>query len=66
MNKRKLRKKIANRVADKMMYMNTCPNERDIILNIILSKKDIFKWHVHCSECNHKNCASYCGKDKNE
>ena len=29
MSKRKLRKKIAKQVADKMMYMNTCPNERD-------------------------------------
>ena len=66
MNKRKLRKKIANQVADKMMYMNTCPNERDIILNIILSKKDIFKWDLHCDKCNHKNCASYCGDNKNE
>ena len=28
MSKRKLRKKIAKQVADKMMYMNTCPNER--------------------------------------
>ena len=66
MNKRKLRRKIANQVADKMMYMNTCLNERDIILNIILSKKDTFKWHIHCSECNNKNCASYRGENKNE
>ena len=66
MSKRKLRKKIAEQIADKMMYMNTCPNERDIILNIILSKKDRFKWHIHCNECHNKNCASYAGEDKNE
>ena len=66
MNKRKLRRKIANRVADKMAYLNTCPNERDIILNIILSKKDIFDWDLHCNKCNNKDCVSYCGENKNE
>lgn len=55
--KRKLRKKIAENVSDKMGYMNTCLNERDIILNIILSKKDRYKWDLNCNtNCQNPNC----------
>lgn len=55
--KRKLRKKIAKRVSLKMMYMGVCPNERDIILNVILPKKDKYSWKLHCEdECAHTRC----------
>lgn len=60
MKKRKLRKKIADTVAIKMGYMAVCPNERDTILNTILSKKDRYPWDVHCdTDCAHTNCNSY-------
>lgn len=60
MNKRKLRRKIANRVEDKMGYLATCPNERDIILNMIFSKKDRYPWKQHCTDdCRHFNCEVY-------
>lgn len=58
--KRKLRKKIADRLSNKMVYLNSCPNERDIILNIVLSKKDRYAWVSHCTkDCWHKDCESY-------
>ena len=60
MKKRKLRKKIADTVATKMYYMAVCPNERDTILNIILSKKDRYSWNVHCdTDCANTNCNNY-------
>lgn len=60
MKKRKLRKKIARRVSDKMGYLHTCPNERDIILNIILSSKDMYKWNIHCKiDCPNKECVCH-------
>lgn len=55
--KRKLRNKIAKRVSLKMMYMNTCKNERDIIMNIILPKKKRIRWEPHCeTDCTFDNC----------
>ena len=60
MKKRKLRKKIAGAVAAKMYYMAVCPNERDTILNTILSKKDRYSWNVHCdTDCANTNCNNY-------
>lgn len=60
MKKRKLRKKIAGAVATKMCYMAVCPNERDTILNAILSKKDRYSWNVHCdTDCANTNCNNY-------
>ena len=49
MNEQELRNKIAQEVADKMDYMNTCLNERNIILGIITGKRE----HNHslCNEC---------------
>ena len=49
MNEQELRNKIAQEVADKMDYMNTCLNERNIILGIITGKRE----HNHslCDEC---------------
>lgn len=40
-----------------MMYMNTCKNERDIIMNIILPKKKRIRWEPHCeTDCTFDNC----------
>lgn len=63
MKEKKLRRKIASAVENKMMYMCTCPNEADIILNIILPKKDRYHWDLHCKGCSHTSCAAY--KDYN-
>lgn len=54
MNEQELRNKIAQEVADKMVYMNTCLNERNIILGIITGKRE----HNHslCDEC-HIECS---------
>lgn len=53
------RKKIANSVADKMAYMGTCPNERDIILAII-APKDYRRKGIHCNtDCWITGCKSY-------
>lgn len=55
--KRKLRKKLAKQVSDKMGYMCTCANERDMILNIILPKEDRYSWTIHCyTDCENKTC----------
>ena len=57
MNKRKLRRKIAEDVLDKMNDLHICPNERDIILNVILGSKDRYLWERHCiADCSIKNC----------
>ena len=64
MKKKKLRRKIAADVENKMMYMGTCPNEANIILNIILPKKDRIPWKLHCEGCSHTSCPVY--KDYNE
>ena len=56
-SKRKLRRKIAEQLSEKMAYLNTCPNERCIILNIVLSKKDKFAWERKCEMgCTRINC----------
>lgn len=53
------RRKIAQRVADKMAYMGTCPNERDIILHII-APKDYVRNVKHCStDCWVADCKCY-------
>ena len=54
----KLRNKIANSVADKMYYLNTCPNERDIILRIIDPYNHKGCSGIHCNtDCNsHPDC----------
>lgn len=52
-----MRRKIAKQVANKMCYMNTCMNERDILLNIILGKKDRYQWASHCKkDCSNQLC----------
>ena len=64
MKEKKLRRKIAKQVENKMVYMGACPNEQNIILNIILPKEDRIPWKLHCPGCSHTSCASY--KDYNE
>lgn len=52
---KKLRKKIAKQVADKMYYMSACLNERDIILGII--RKDREFVGPHCfTDCTNVEC----------
>lgn len=54
------RKKIAESVADKMAYMGTCPNERDIILSIIAPKDYKRNKGIHCNtDCWVTDCKSY-------
>lgn len=54
------RRKIAKAVEDKMGYMGTCPNTRDIVLSII-APKDYKRENVpHCStDCWNTKCVSY-------
>lgn len=58
MGKKKLRRKIAQEVQEKMYYLNTCPNKRDLILNIILPKEDrITPSYRHCrKDCTSTTC----------
>ena len=60
MGEKKLRRKIAKQVKDKMYYLNSCPNERDMILNIILPKEDKIPFHSHCKkDCLDITCKNY-------
>lgn len=55
---RSLRTEIAEAVEEKMAYINTCPNERDTILGIILGEP--LKNEIHCStDCWDKDCKCY-------
>lgn len=57
------RRKIAWRVADKMEYMNSCPNERDIVLHII-APKDYVCNVKHCDmDCWRTDCKCYNRKE---
>ena len=57
------RRKIARRVAGKMVYIGTCPNERDIILRII-APRDYNSTVKHCStDCWRTDCKSYNRKE---
>lgn len=59
MGEKKLRRKIAKQIKDKMYYLNSCPNERDIILNIILPKEDRIPFYSHCRrDCPSTTCES--------
>ena len=54
-----LRKEIARKVEEKMCYLNTCLNERDMILKIILDDDKIDK-SPHCNtDCLNTKCKSY-------
>lgn len=57
MDKKKLKRKIAQEVQEKMCYLNSCPNERDMILNIILPKEDRLPSYCHCrKDCTSTTC----------
>ena len=57
--KKKIRRKIAKQVEEKMYYLKSCPNERDMILNIILPKKDRTLFYSHCRrDCPSTACES--------
>lgn len=57
--KKDLRRKIAKQVEEKMYYLKSCPNERDMILNIILPKKDRLPLYSHCrKDCLDTTCES--------
>ena len=59
MDKKKLRRKIAKKKKKKMYYLKSCPNERDMILNIILPKKDRLPLYSHCrKDCSSTMCES--------
>jgi len=50
------REKIAENVANKMSYMGTCLNERNIILGIITGKRETLD--SLCSICKSESCVS--------
>lgn len=50
-------KEIADALSEKMSYMNTCPNERDIILSY-LGRKRSSKNHCN-TDCWNEKCESY-------
>ena len=55
------RKKIAKAVEEKMGYLGTCPNEKEIILSIIAPNDYKRGSAPHCStDCWNKSCDSYC------
>lgn len=61
------RKRIAEAVEDKMNYMCSCPNEKEIILSII-APNDYKKGKTnHCNtDCWNTKCASYHYETKNK
>ena len=57
--KKKIRRKIAKQVEEKMYYLKSCPNERDMILNIILPKENRLPLYSHCrKDCSSITCES--------
>lgn len=55
--KKDLRRKIAKQVEEKMYYLKSCPNEKDMILNIILPKEDRLPLYSHCrKDCLDTTC----------
>lgn len=55
--KKKIRRKIAKQVEEKMYYLKSCPNERDIVLNMIRPKKDRTLFYSHCrKDCLDTTC----------
>ena len=54
------RKKIADAVEDKMCYMGSCPNEKEIILSIIAPKDYKRDGTNHClTDCWITDCVSH-------
>lgn len=58
------RRKIAEAVEEKMCYMGSCPNEKEIILSIIAPKDYKRSSKRHCvTDCWNKECQCY-SRDK--
>lgn len=54
------RKRIAKAVEEKMCYMGSCPNEKEIVLSIIAPKDYRRRSESHCgTDCWNTECASY-------
>lgn len=54
------RKKIAEAVEEKMNYLGTCPNEKEIILSIIAPKDYKRNKDSHCgTDCWNAECKCY-------
>ena len=49
------RSRIAKQVEDKMLYLDTCPNEKNIILNIISPKTYKRASGSLCNVCRQRN-----------
>lgn len=54
-----LRMEIAAEVGEKMCYLNTCPNEREIILNTIDPDNHIRKVSHCATDCTQIDCKNY-------
>lgn len=54
-SEKKLRNKISKQVEEKMKYLSTCYNERDIILRIIKNSKETIEFHCN-TDCPDKDC----------
>lgn len=55
-SEKKLRNNISKQVEEKMKYLNSCYNERDIILRIIKNSKESIELHCN-TDCPNKDCA---------
>ena len=54
---RKQKETIIDRLSEKFAYLNTCPNERDMIIRIVGGTSGS---EIHCdTDCNHTDCKSY-------
>ena len=54
---RKQKETIIDRLSEKFAYLNTCPNERDMIIRIVGGTSSN---EIHCdTDCNHTDCKSY-------
>lgn len=54
------RRKIAEAVEEKMCYMGTCPNEKEIVLSIIAPKNYKRERVSHCNtDCWNTGCKCY-------
>ena len=61
------RKKIAETVEEKMGYLGTCPNEKNIILSIIAPKDYKRESVSHCgTDCWNTRCESYHRSDQDD
>lgn len=61
------RKQIAAEVDEKMCYMGSCPNEKEIVLSIIAPRDYKRSCENHCgTDCWNKGCQCYCREEPDE